>query len=84
MRILLLIQNDFDKHNFVFPNLMSIISNYLDVDEEETINELSAVCLEKIHTKDKSQKCDTCKHYFHRRCLEEWKKIRHTCPYCNS
>jgi len=78
IHILLLIQHDFNKHNFVNSNLSSLLDDYLN--EQESC----VICFEKILSEDKSRKCNVCEHYLHRKCLARWKKIRRTCPYCNS
>jgi len=39
------------------------------------------ICLESLSNEEMSVQTE-CDHYFHKKCLEEWKKVRPNCPIC--
>ena len=41
-----------------------------------------AICLYEFTEDEKDLSFGSCRHLFHSDCIEEWRKIKETCPYC--
>ncbi|POW07936.1 hypothetical protein PSTT_07856 [Puccinia striiformis] len=52
--------------------------------ETEDLDEMCAVCLAEYERGEQLLQLEKCQHLFHQPCIEEWLKIRSTCPMCRS
>ncbi|CDW87831.1 e3 ubiquitin-protein ligase atl23-like [Stylonychia lemnae] len=50
---------------------------------EQKENEICSICCDEIQNKQKIRKMPECKHGFHQNCIDNWLKMKPTCPNCN-
>ncbi|KAF1754319.1 hypothetical protein GCK72_020879 [Caenorhabditis remanei] len=55
---------------------------------EKTSDELEdtecVICLNNMNLEDETTKCGCCKRRYHNGCIQDWLKVKMTCPTCNS
>jgi hypothetical protein len=46
-------------------------------------NEICSICCDEIAPKTYVRRMPECKHMFHQKCIDNWLKMKPTCPNCN-
>jgi Ring finger domain len=46
-------------------------------------NEICSICCDEIAPKALVRRMPECKHMFHQKCIDNWLKMKPTCPNCN-
>lgn len=49
-----------------------------------TEKEMCTVCIEEFEFKQKLVKLPNCGHFFHKKCIKSWMKVKTICPLCKS
>ena len=49
---------------------------------DEVLNEDCLICMEKYKLNQFKRTLPTCKHYFHKKCVDKWLKQNSSCPIC--
>jgi len=65
----------------------SEINNYLckpiKIKKDDSIlNESCFICMEKYECNEFKRLLPSCKHYFHKKCIDRWLKNKASCPVC--
>ena len=50
--------------------------------KEILLNEMCGICFEMLDTEDKCIYLRDCKHMYHMKCINQWRKHNNTCPSC--
>ena len=49
---------------------------------DELIGTSCDICMEEFKLKEYKRIIPSCKHYFHKKCIDKWLKKKSTCPIC--
>ena len=52
-----------------------------DINSNKPIDEICVICQDNLNNKYIKTVCD---HYFHKKCFEDWLKVKLECPLCKS
>ncbi|OMJ78869.1 hypothetical protein SteCoe_21222 [Stentor coeruleus] len=72
-----LVENHFPQRN------LKIIDSWI-VKYPNTEKEMCTVCIEEFKFKQKLVKLPNCGHFFHKKCIKSWMKVKTVCPICKS
>ena len=53
-------------------------------DNDIHIDDICSICLENLVVNQSNIIATNCKHYYHKKCIIEWLKIKDICPICNT
>jgi hypothetical protein len=53
-------------------------------DNDIHIDDICSICLENLIVNQSNIIATNCKHYYHKKCIIEWLKIKDICPICNT
>ena len=78
--------NEVENYNNYFKSC-SEINNYLckplKIKKDDSIlNETCFICMEKYECNEFKRLLPSCKHYFHKKCIDKWLKNKASCPVC--
>lgn len=61
----------------------SVINSWI-TKYNKTEKESCPVCCDELVFKKKAVKLPSCGHFFHKKCIEEWVKVKPVCPICKA
>ena len=80
------IQRNIEEESNYFKNcqhINEVLNNcYCIKKGDELIGTSCDICMEEFKLKEYKRIIPSCKHYFHKKCIDKWLKKKSTCPIC--